>query len=581
MLIPTKVLYKNTLTSLLALLLIGCGSSDQTNSSDLSVASPVWQDQIIYFILTDRFNDGDPSNDNQGAGEYDPVNNAKYSGGDILGIQQKVKYIQQLGATAIWLTPPVANQWWDPLVNYGGYHGYWASNFVELDKHTGSVADYQALSRTLHQAGMYLIQDIVVNHTGDFFYYNSGWNQNDPAQYWARNIGSSPVTSPTQYPFNIDDPTDPAQQAAAIYHWTPDISDFNDENQLLNFQLYGLDDLNTENPVVRAALRASYAYWISTVGVDAFRIDTAFYVPQAFFSDFMYSTDPSAPGIQQVARANGKQDFLAFGEGFVTDKPYDDTNSKKIASYMMDANGNEILPGMLNYPLYGTLGDVLHEGHPTAELGYRIMNMMQSFPRPYLMPTFLDNHDVDRFLAVGTMAGLQQGLVLIMTLPGIPVIYYGTEQAFVQQRAAMFANGYASGGQNHFDTSAPLYKFIADLATLRKTNKVFSRGAPTILDQNSAGPGAFVYRMTYGSMSAIVAINTADNEPVVSTFGTGLPVGTLLDNRTSVGTIGTPLLVGANGTSTVTLPPRSAFVWVASGNSSTPAGNGDGSSSRH
>ena len=555
-------LFRAAIATIAALCIAACGSSDQTDALDLNVPSPVWQDQIVYFILTDRFNDGDPTNDNQGAGEYDPTNNAKYSGGDIRGIDQKIAYIQGLGATAIWLTPPVANQWWDPLVNYGGYHGYWAADFEHVDKHMGSLDDYRQLSSALHKSGMYLIQDIVVNHTGDFFYYNGTWDANNPALHWARNTASVPVSAPTQAPFDMDDPTDPAQQAAAIYHWTPDISNFNDENQLLNYQLYGLDDLNTENPVVRQALRHSYGYWISTVGVDAFRIDTAFYVPQAFFSDFMYSTDPAAPGIEQVAQSNGKQGFLAFGEGFATDAAYQDTNSLKIESYMADANGTDILPAMLNYPLYGTIGDVLNAKHPTAELAYRIQNMMQVFKRPYLMPTFLDNHDVDRFLADGTMPALQQGLMLIMTLPGIPVIYYGTEQAFTEQRGAMFAGGYASGGRDHFDTSAPLYQFIAQLAGLRKANKVFSRGAPAILDQDSTGPGAFAYKMTYQSTAAIVAINTSDNDAVTRTFVTGLPRGTVLENRASVGPASAPLIVGTDGTVTVMLPPRAGFVWI-------------------
>jgi glycosidase len=172
------------------------------------------------------------------------------------------------------------------------------------------------------------------------------------------------------------------------------------------------------------------------------------------------------------------------------------------------------------------------------------------------MPTFLDNHDVDRFLADGTMAGLQQGLVLIMTLPGIPVIYYGTEQAFTEQRGAMFAGGYGSGGQDHFDTSAPLYRFIAQLANLRKQNKVFSRGTPAILDQNSTGPGAFAYRMSYQGTSAIVAINTSDTQATTETFATGLTAGTVLLNVDAVGASAAPLPV------TAPLPPRSAFVWM-------------------
>jgi 1,4-alpha-glucan branching enzyme len=139
----------------------------------LQVPSPDWRDQVIYFVMTDRFFDGDPANSNQKMGEFDPADNRKYSGGDLAGITAKLDYIKGLGATAVWVTPPVANQWWDPLLQYGGYHGYWGENFLQVDKHLGSLADYQKLSATLHKNGMYLIQDIVPNHTGNFFHLRS------------------------------------------------------------------------------------------------------------------------------------------------------------------------------------------------------------------------------------------------------------------------------------------------------------------------------------------------------------------------------------------------------------------------
>ena len=128
--------------------------------------------------------------------------------------------------------------------------------------------------------------------------------------------------------------------------------------------------------------------------------------------------------------------------------------------------------------------------------------------------------------------------------------------------ARLFAGGYASGGQDHFDTSAPLYRFVAQTASLRKTNKVFSRGTPAILDQDSAGPGAFAYKMTYQSTAAIVAINTSDSNAITRTFATGLPRGTVLVNRASVGGSSDLLVVAADGTVTTALPPRSAFVWI-------------------
>ena len=156
----------------------------------LHVPSPDWRDQVIYFVVTDRFADGDPHNNDQGAGEYRAGDGTRYNGGDLAGLLQHLPYIRGLGATALWITPPVANQWFDPWSDYTGYHGYWAENFDRVDRHLGSLADYQRLSSALHRAGMYLVQDIVVNHTGNFFAYRGGWDPADPARFWVRNTGS-------------------------------------------------------------------------------------------------------------------------------------------------------------------------------------------------------------------------------------------------------------------------------------------------------------------------------------------------------------------------------------------------------
>ena len=194
--------------------------------------------------------------------------------------------------------------------------------------------------------------------------------------------------------------------------------------------------------------------------------------------------------MHEVARRTGRKQFHVFGEGFGIDKPFATEQARKIERYMTGDQGQPLLPGMLNFPLYGGLTDAFARGRPTAELGYRIATMMTVHARPHLMPTFIDNHDVDRFLAGGSWAGLQQALLALMTLPGIPVIYYGTEQGFMQQRASMFAAGWGSGGRDHFDTAAPLYRSIARLSALRREHRLFSRGTPAVLKDNAAAPGA-------------------------------------------------------------------------------------------
>lgn len=537
----------------------------------LHVPSPDWRDQIIYFVMTDRFNDGDRSNNDQGGGEYDPNAAAKYSGGDLRGIEQRLDYIQGLGATAVWITPPVRNLWWHTALKFSGYHGYWATDFMAVDPHLGNLADYQRLSHALHSAGMYLVQDIVVNHTADFFTYTGAWDRKDPAKNFTRIPSSLGELSPKRWPFSLNDASDPTQRAAAIYHWTPDVSNYADRRQEHNFQMSGLDDLNTENPVVRRALRQSYGYWIDQVGVDAFRVDTAFYVPPAYFHDFLYARDPQAPGMMQVARATGRKQFFTFGEGFAADKPFASQQTQKIEAYVRAQSGQPRLQGMLNFPLQATAADVFARGHPTAELAYRIQSMMRVHGQPHLMPSFIDNHDMDRFLSGGSTAALQQNLLMLMTLPGIPVIYYGTEQGFKEPRAAMFKNGWGSGGSDHFDAQAPLYRYIQRVSALRRAHPLFSRGRPRVLLADQDAPGLLAYRMDYGEQAALVVFNTSTQAVRANDVPTGLRSGALLTGL--FGTESTPdaLQTDPMGRVHLAMPAQSGAVWLLPGHRSAQA----------
>jgi glycosidase len=531
----------------------------------LHVPSPDWRDQVVYFAMIDRFDDGDPSNDNQGADEYDPGNGAKYSGGDLRGLQRRIPYMRGLGATALWITPPVANLWWNPRAKYGGYHGYWATDFASVDAHFGTLEDYRALSRALHGAGMYLVQDVVVNHTADFFRYEpAARDPADPAKGLQFVRDTQGQGAPTQSPFDHNDPRDPVQRSKAIYHWTPNIIDFADDTQRLTWQLAGLDDLNTESPDVRRALRASYGHWIREVGVDAFRVDTAFYVPPEYFGDFLQSEDPQAPGILRVAQATGRTDFHVFGEGFAMDKPYQDVQARRIDAYMRTPEGRALLPGMIDFPLYGTANDVFARGAPTAQLGDRIRRRMQVHADPWRMPTFIDNHDVDRFLASGDETGLKQALLMLMTLPGIPVIWQGTEQGFTEQRASMFAGGFGAEGRDHFHATSPMYAWLQSVIGLRRGDRTWSRGKPTVMRDNAAGPGPIAWRMTgEDGANTLVAINTATHSVLLDTVETGLSEGTTLQPVFAIEGEAPALAVGEGGRVSFVLPPRAGYAWKA------------------
>lgn len=548
----------------------GGGKKQSAPPLQLHVASPDWRDQVVYFVMIDRFANGDPSNDDQGKGEFDPADSRKFQGGDLKGVQDKLDYIQGLGATAIWITPPVANQWWDPLVQFGGYHGYWARNLEAVDEHFGTLDSYKALSDALHKRGMYLIQDIVPNHMGNYFTYNGPYSAADPTQNVVYNTASVPSAKPTQPPFDQNDVRDPTQRAAAIYHWTPPIANFLDPVQEKTYQVSDLDDLNTENPVVRQALKSSYGYWIQNVGVDAFRVDTVKFVPTDFWNDFFHSTSATEPGILQVAKQTGRNDFWAFGEVFETSAPLDTNGEVKVSSYL-GTPAAPALPAVLQFPLYEEVRKVIGTGTPTHHLAFRLQKFMDPafFPDPYRTPTFIDNHDVERFLGTGTERAMAQALSLIFTLPGVPVVYYGTEQGFKTPRAAMFKGGFGSGGKDHFDTAAAFYGKLKQLADLRKQHPVFTRGTLEVVYDDESGAGGFAYTRTFQGATALVVLNTSENAALVN-VPTGLAAGTGLDLLYAEQAPGTIPKVGAGGVLTGVLPPRSVLVFKANATVTPP-----------
>ena len=522
-----------------------------------------WRDEILYFALIDRFDDGEPDNNDQGANEYDPTDSRRYSGGDLAGLTRRLDYIRSLGATALWITPPVRHQWWDEAVGYGGYHGYWAQHFMEVDPHVGTLDDYRARATGRHARDMRLVQDIVVNHVGNYFRYPPGGAKPDLAADWSANAGAAPTARPTQWPFDQNDARDVQQRGLDIYHWTPPIQDYSDPVQLLEGQMADLDDLNTENPLVRRALRQSYGHWIREVGVDGFRVDTAFYVPPAYFRDFLFADDPAAPGVIDVARRAGKADFLLFGEGFGIDRAFEDTQARRIETYVRDDAG-PLLPAMINFPLYGTSLDVFARGRPPAELKHRIESVLTVHADPHRMPSFVDNHDVDRFLAGGSEAGLKQALLTLMTLPGIPVIYYGTEQGFTRMRGAMFARGWGSDGRDHFDTAHPLYRYLQRATALRHGEYALRRGQPRVLAAEAASPGLIAWVMASDEGSALVALNTADAPSLYGAIDTGLPAGTQLQPLFAIEGEAPTLQVDAQGRVDLALPARGGQVWRVS-----------------
>jgi len=528
-------------------------SQSDSQALNLHVASPEWQDQIIYFLMIDRFEDGNPGNNDQGAGVYGKGQRSLYNGGDLQGVIKRLDYIQQLGATTVWTTPHVANQWWDPIAQYWGYHGYWARDFKAVDEHYGTLKDYKALSHHLHNRGMYLIQDVVVNHTGNFHSYDGEFDINAPGKNFVTNPKSVPTSTPTQAPFDKTDYRNPEHKSAAIYNWRPNIIDISDYEQETTYELANLDDLNTKNPVVRNALKDSFNYWIKEAGVGGVRIDTAKYVESAFYDDFLHAED----GLLATAKAMGKEQFHSFAEILETSSPYSDRAEKKMLPYLDSAERKRIA-APIGFPLYKDIQQVFAAGKPTKQLSHRLQAAMKYYPNPHLAVNLIDNHDVERFLASGTMEGFKQAYALMMTVPGIPTIYQGDEQGFKLQRQTMFAGGYGSD-RDYFDQQSDLYLFIQKLAEMRKANKVFSRGDIQILQDNSTGSGVLAYKRSYQGQSAYVIFNSAEQKSLLNHLPTGLKSEQL--ELLLAHNIQPDLALDQQGSLTLVMPPRSVLVF--------------------
>ncbi|MFN7781520.1 MAG: glucodextranase DOMON-like domain-containing protein, partial [Lysobacterales bacterium] len=202
---------------------------------------------------------------------------------------------------------------------------------------------------------------------------------------------------------------------------------------------------------------------------------------------------------------------------------------------------------------------------------HRIESVLAVHADPHRMPSFVDNHDVDRFLAGGSEAGLKQALLALMTLPGIPVIYYGTEQGFTRMRGAMFAQGWGSEGRDHFDTAHPLYRYLQRATALRHGEYALRRGRPRVLAAEAAGPGLIAWVMESDQGSALVALNTADAPSVYGAIQTGLAPGTRLQPLFAIEGEAPALAVDAQGRIDLALPAREGLVWrVLSAELETP-----------
>jgi len=446
-----------------------------------------WQDKVMYLAMIDRFNNGDKTNDDFGRGEFDPKNDDCFQGGDLKGIEKKLPHLEKLGIDALWITPPVHNQWNNPYIPVRGYHGYWAYDFDAVDPHFGSIPDYKRLVDKAHGRGMKVIQDIVVNHTGNFFTVDeTKYDPKKPEKGWKEAKGSYPTKAPKDPVFGLNNPNRKTDRKAAVYNFTPNITDFRSREQTLKYTMGDLDDVNLESPLAAARMQEIYRDWIDRVGIDGYRVDTVYYTPEKFYEGFVHGAD----GVKPHAATLGKKDFLVFGEVWSYD--YD-----AIGKYL-DSAGGPRLDSAIDLPLQELLGDVFFKGAATRVLEKPLKARRRN---RNLWVNFLDNHDTERIAARASFDAVMQSLVALMTLPGIPCLYYGTEAGLRGARDNMFA-------RSCWNEKSPAFKFLQSLIRLRKAIPALRRGTLKV-EQTSHTSGVLAYSRNYKGDTVKIVFNTS------------------------------------------------------------------------
>ena len=451
--------------------------------------------EAIYFVMTDRFVNGDPSNDQRDQGGTDPAlrtfdrpvpdahgDNIGYLGGDFKGIVDNAGYVRDMGFTSVWVTPIVDNP--DEAFTGGspigsgaffkdqgktGYHGYWGTNFYRLDEHLPSAGvDFAGFTKAMKDNKLDVVLDIVGNHGSPA--YTMPRMQPQFGKVYDRD-GKLIADHQNLDPARLD----PAHKRLHAFYNT-------------SGGLAQLSDFDQDNPAVLDYLVGAYKQWIDQ-GATAFRVDTIGWMPHAFWKKFADRIRTAHPG------------FFMFGEDFNYD-------AATIAGHTLPRNGGI---SVLDFPLRGKLAEVFEkQGSDFAELGKVLYLEDGPYANPYDLVTFYDNHDMAR------MNASDQGFIdannWLFTARGIPAVYYGSETGFMRGRAEHDGNRNYYG-QERVDAAeqSPIYPALKRIATLRRESPALQRGLQ--LNVRLQGDEAVFYRVYEHqgiTQTALVLLNKGD-----------------------------------------------------------------------
>ncbi len=436
-----------------------------------------FRQETIYFIIVDRFKDGDRHN-NPGANPqlYDPTRQqwGKYWGGDLQGIIDQLDYLQNLGVTALWISP-LFEQVEELQFDRAAMHGYWTKDFKRInprflapdeENSLFNCTTFDRLIKAAHERGIKLILDIVCNHSSPDVNGHKGELYDDGVLI-----------------------ADFYNDVNHWYHHNPEITDWEDEWQLLYGEMAGLATFNESNLEFRNYIKSAIKQWLDR-GIDALRIDTVKHMPLWFWQEFITDIQTHKPST------------FMFGEwGF--SKPWEQ-KSVDFANF----SGMSILDFGFCEAIRGALAKGDERGFYLIQ---EVLDLDRLYHRATELITFIDNHDMPRFQSLNADPNiLRMAIALLMTSRGIPCIYYGTEQ-YLHNDTNGGADPYNRPMMENWDSNSPLFQDIKLLSKLRRLNPAVSLGSQV---EKYITTDIYCYTRSYRDSRCLVAMNRGNSATI-------------------------------------------------------------------
>lgn len=528
-----------------------------TTSINAAPLGPVTPKDTIYQILTDRFSNGDTTNDKPSGTPTDQFDGTgsnlnKYQGGDFQGIINKIPYLKSLGITAVWVSPPNENREGLYAGGYAAYHGFHATNFYATNKHFGSMLDFARLRDALHSNGIKLVIDFATNHS----------SQPDVANGTDGKLYQPLKDASGNYVFDAvtGEPTgrtlfaDPLNDSSGLFHHNGNRAD--NQTSYFDFEyrdLAYLADLSHENPTMIKHLDKAYEFW-KAKGVDGFRYDATLHQNPAFLA-----------GVSDTVNSAANGPITQFGEYFIG-RP--DSKYAQYTSFPTRTGINN-----LDFEFYQSASNTFGTYSKTmSDFANMLVYTSSDYKNPEQAITFIDNHDVQRF---GNLQWDERifdaGLVALMASRGTPNIYYGTEQHFKGRGTDGDSGRVFMQTESTFPTTTPAFNVISKMSQLRKTNNALAYGSTTILYSDN---DVMVMKRQFGSDVVIVAINrnTTTSKTINQNLAVSMPSGTYSDYL--AGALGgknvTVNSSGVIASGTLTLAAKEVDVWQYNATDTTP-----------